>query len=157
MSAPRSIGGLLLEGGPELRAAFGIDEVVPALFFRAEEVRGVRFATSLRWVGHVAGYAVGAALVDGRIVAAVRAGAAASLSGALLHAADRNESLLVLGPRILATGAFEIARREGFILHEGAEVPISSPGRLFDELERASWESRRSAPASSDERRSPLS
>ncbi len=157
MSASRSIGGLLLEGRPELRAAFGIGDDASALFFRAEEVRGVRFATSLRWVGRVAGYAIGAALVDGRIVAAVRAGDTSSLSGALLHAADRNESLLVLGPRILATGAFELAPREGYVLHEGVEVPMSSPARLFDELERATWDSRRSTPAASDERRPPLS
>lgn len=146
------------------RLSGGRDE----MFFDAHDARAVRAPTTVRRLARVGTLAVGAALVDGRIVAAVEV--ASTLGdvlpcGILLVDTHRGETVLLMGLRIVRVGSFEAVSGDGTVEHEGRTIPIAHTGKLLDELERLTWETRRTtrmpdsaglaAPAGpSDERRS---
>lgn len=151
---------------PSLRALSGggRDE----LFFDAHDARAVRAPTSVRRLSSVGALAIGAAVVDGRIVAAVELCSTSGdvlPCGVLLVDAHRGETLLLMGVRIVHVGSFEAVSGDGTIEHAGRTIPIAHVGKLLDELERLTWETRRTtrmpddaglaAPAGpTDERRS---
>lgn len=140
--------------------------------FVAEEAKGVKFPTALRWLSGAGPFRMGVALVDGRIVTAVdaRTSFVSQSRGLLIGTQERGDALLLVGVEIVAIGSFPLLTDTGelpwskdvagpgrrAILHEGGIVPIAQTARIFDELERVTWESRRAsrAPISSEERRS---
>lgn len=162
----------IIAGAPEIATlTLGLASVRSVLFV-AEEAKGVKFPTALRWLSGTGPLRMGVALVDGRIVTAVdvRASFVPQTRGLLVGTAERGDALLLVGVEIVAIGSFPLlpdasplpwsteqagpGRRA--ILHEGSIVPVAQTARIFDELERVTWESRRAsrAPISSEERRS---
>lgn len=140
--------------------------------FLADEARGVKFPSALRWLSGAGPFRMGVALVDGRIVTAVdaRSSYVPHARGLLVGTPERGDSLLLMGVEIVAIGSFPLhpdpgaqpwskdpagsARRA--VVHDGAVLPVAKTALIFDELERVTWESRRAsrAPISSEERRS---
>jgi hypothetical protein len=152
---------------PSLHALLG--EGRDEIFFDAHDARAVRAPSTLRRLARVGTFTVGAALVDGRIVAAVEVASTQTdvvPRGILLVDAHRGETVLLMGVRIVRVGSFEAVSGDGTVEHEGRSIAIAHVGKLLDELERLAWETRRitrmpgsagpAAPAGPNEERSPI-
>jgi len=116
------------------------------LFFDAHDARAVRAPTMLRRLARVGTVTIGAALVDGRIVAALEVPSVQAdvvPCGVLLADRHRGETVLLMGVGVVGVGSFEAVSGDGTVEHDGRTIPIVHVGKLLDELERLTWEVRR--------------
>jgi hypothetical protein len=139
--------GVVLAGGPALDEALGLYTGARFVFIDALEVRGMSFAVSYKRLAKIGQLAIGAALVDGRIVAAIDvADPARDAHGLLLGAPGRNEAVLLLGALVLDVGSFAPAGPQSVIFRDD-EASVASVERLFSELEGHAWALRHGAVA----------
>ncbi|NUP11481.1 MAG: hypothetical protein HOW73_36005 [Polyangiaceae bacterium] len=155
------IGGAVVEATDVLRSAFGLDASARRFFVRADDARALRYPTALRWLGRLGPLRIGAAVVDGRILACLDAAPSRSIArsnetsvaGLVLYAHERGDSLVLVGANVLQIGVFDHAG-EGAVRAFDEVVTVASVTRCFDEIERATFELGRANRApTSDERR----
>lgn len=162
--------GVVVVASDAVKSAFGLHAYEgDFLLVRAEDARAIRFPTALRWLGRFGSFRVGAALVEGRILSAVQVGGppdsdrgarreqdgAGPASGLVVQTGERGEGALLVGLTVVAAGSFDRGLSEGTVLYEGRQIPEGNVAELFEELERVTWELRRSNRApSTEERRS---
>ena len=154
------VAGVIVVSSDAVKSAFGLlGYEGDFVFVRAEDARAIRFPTALRWLGRFGSFRVGAALVEGRIFSAVEVGGAPDsdsgpgASGLVVQAADRGEGALLVGLEVVAAGSFDRGLREGSVVYDGREIAEGNVSELFEELERVTWELRRSNRAPSTEER----
>jgi hypothetical protein len=131
--------GVVLAGASALDEALGLYVGARYVFIDALEVRGMSFAVSYKRLAKIGQLAIGAALLDGRIVAAIDVSdPAADAHGLLLTAAGRNEAVMLLGAAVLDVGAFPSAGPQAVTFRDDDAV-VASVERLFSELEGHAW------------------
>ena len=131
--------GVVLAGASALDEALGFYVAARYLFIDALEVRGMSFAVSYKRLAKIGQLAIGAALVDGRIVAAIDvADPAEDAYGLLLTASGRSEAVMLLGAQVLDVGAFASAGPHAITFRDD-EAVVASIERLFSELEGHAW------------------
>lgn len=139
--------GVVLAGTSALDEALGLYVGARYVFVDAHEVRGMSFAVSYKRLAKLGQLAIGAALVDGRIVAAIDvADPAEHAHGLLLTASGRSEAVMLLGALVLDVGSFAPAGPHAVTFRDG-EAVVASMERLFSELEGHAWALRHGAVA----------
>jgi hypothetical protein len=131
--------GVVLAGASALDEALGLYVGARYVFIDALEVRGMSFAVSYKRLAKIGQLAIGAALVEGRIVAALDvADPSEAAQGLLLTATGRNEAVMLLGAHVLDVGAFPLAGPHAVAFRDD-EAIVASVERLFSELEGHAW------------------
>lgn len=134
--------GVVLEVSDALRAAFELEPPAQRLFLRGDQVRAVTYPSSVRWLGARGALRLGAAVVDGKVLPCVDAGAARPTSrgaGLVVSVRERGESLMLIDARVISLRACE-PTRAGRVAFDGEEIPAADPVRCFDELQRLARE-----------------
>jgi hypothetical protein len=131
--------GVVLAGASALDEALGLYVGARYVFIDALEVKGLSFAVSYKRLAKIGQLAIGAAIVDGRIVAAIDVSdPAPAAHGLLLTAAGRNEAVMLLGAAVLDVGSFPSAGPQAVTFRDDDAV-VASVERLFSELEGHAW------------------
>jgi len=139
--------GVVLGGSGAIDEALGLHLGPRFVFVDATEVRAMLFVTSYKRLAKIGQLAIGAALLDGRIVAAIDvADPSPSAQGLLLAAPGRSERVLLLGAEVLDVGSFSTASPQA-VSFRGEEAVVASVERLFSELEGHAWTLRHGAMA----------
>ena len=137
--------GVVLAGASALDEALGLYLGARYVFIDALEVRGMTFAVSAKRLAKIGQLAIGAALLDGKIVAAIDiSDPGESGQGLLLTAEGRNELVMLLGATVLDVGSFPAAGPQAIAFRD-EEATVASVERLFSELEGHAWTLRHGA------------
>lgn len=145
--------GVILSGTSVLADALGLPLGSRFVFVDASEARSVRFATSYKRLARLGHMGIGAALVDGKIIAAIEVDERANAQGLLLSLAGRSESVLLLGARVVEIGSFS-SIGPMTVAFRDEEAQVASVDRLLSELEGYAWTLRRNSQIS-EERKLP--
>lgn len=145
----------MLHATPALAAlvALAPRAAVPAeparhVFVDAREARAVRHPSAVRELARGPVYAVGAAVIDGRVLAAlVLPGAAAAFRdrptpfasrAILLQGLGRPEPVALIGAEIVAVGVLPTGATKGTVLFEDAEIAVWEVERTLAKVEAVS-------------------
>lgn len=150
--------GIVLHATPTLRAAIALGAragqgSLPAdgaalVFVDAKEARAVKHPSSVRELLRMEGYSLGAAVVEGKVLAALL------LPGAMLAFRDRpapfasrcllvqspqrSEPVALLGIEIDSVGVFPTGATKGTVMHQNEEIPVWEVERTLTKVEALS-------------------